>query len=91
MSIQKYQQLSKDFETNEYLAEVLDEYERHFVHRLEEDEALIIAFNNVFSYLKKLKPLLKEHKSHRKKEIKSVLAQLERLKKEVKDIHKLRI
>jgi len=70
---------------------VLDEYERHFVHRLEEDEALIIAFNNVFSYLKKLKPLLKEHKSHRKKEIKSVLAQLERLKKEVKDIPQARI
>ena len=91
MSIQKYQQLSKDFETNEYLADVLAEYENHFKHRLEEDEALISAFNNVFSYLKKLEPLLKEHKSHRKKELKSVLSQLEMLQKEVKDIRQLRL
>ena len=89
MSIQKYQQLSKDFETNEYLEDVLAEYETYFQHTLDKDEALIAAFNNVFSYLKKLEPLLKEHKSHRKKELKSVTTQLERLKKEVKDIRQV--
>lgn len=89
MSIQKYQQLSKDFETNEYLEDVLAEYETYFQHTLDEDEALIAAFNNVFSYLKNLEPLLKEQKSHRKKELKSVIAQLERLKKEVKEIRQV--
>ena len=89
MSIQKYQQLSKDFETNEYLADVLTEYKIHFKERLGEDEALIIALNKIFSYLKKLEPTLKEHKSHRNKELKSVIAQLEKLKKEVKDIRQI--
>jgi hypothetical protein len=89
MSIQRYHKLSKDFETNEYLEDVLIEYEKHFKYQLEEDEALIIALNNIFSYLKKLKPLLKEHKSHRKKEAKAVLTKLGSLQKEVKAIHKL--
>jgi hypothetical protein len=89
MSIQKYQQLCIDFNTNEYLADVLDEYKIHFKHRLKEDEALIVAFNNVFSHLNKLDPILIEHKSHINKELKSVQAQLERLTKEVKDIRQI--
>jgi hypothetical protein len=89
MSIQKYQQLCIDFNTNEYLADVLDEYKIHFKHRLKEDEALIVAFNNVFSYLKKKSPIVKEHKSHINKELKSIQAQLDKLNKEVKDINKI--
>ena len=86
MSIQKYKQLSKDYKTNEYLEDVLTEYENYFKNTLEEDEKLIVALNNIFSHLKKLKPQLKEHKSHIKKELKSVISQLDELENEVKDI-----
>ena len=89
MSIQKYKQLSKDYKTNEYLEDVLTEYEKYFKNTLEEDEKLIVAFNNVFSHLKKIKPQLKEHKAHRKKELQSVISQLDKLKKEVKDIRQI--
>ena len=88
--IKKYKQLLKDYETNEYLEDVLAEYEKHFKTILEEDERLIIAFNNVFSHLKQLnKPPFKEQKSHIKKQVKSVISQLDELEKEVKDIRQI--
>ena len=89
MSIEKYKKLSKDYKTNEYLEDVLTEYENHFKNTLEEDERLIVAFNNVFYHLKKTEPQFKEQKSHIKKQLKSVISQLDELEKEAKDIRQI--
>lgn len=88
MLIQNYRKLSNDYKTNEYLEDVLIEYEKHFRHAVEVNETLIGAFNNIFSHLKNLEPKIKEQKSHHKKQLAIVNKQLDRLTKEVTEIRK---
>ena len=88
MLIKKYCQLSKDYKTNEYLEDVLIEYEKHFRHSVEVNETLITAFNNIFSHLKNLEPKIKEQKSHHKTQLAALNKHIDRLTNELTQIRK---